>query len=259
MINIDELGPKILLFFGDGKLHLSETTLTGLILAVFIAVLGIWMGSGLEKVPKGKQVWAELLVGFIYKFTEDNVGARYSKIFAPYLGSLIVWLVFANATGLIGLRPVTADLNITAGLALLSFLVIEISSVVLIGPKERAMKLGDPFYFMLPMNLISEIVLPITLALRCFGNIFGGMIVVELWMHLMEFLSALFCPIPILRCITVMPLNCFFDIFEPLVQAYIFTMLTAIHIGEGVEKQSPETAAKRLAKREKRLAKGQAS
>lgn len=258
MINVDELGPKILLLFGDGKLHLSETTLTGMILAVFIAILGIWMGSGLQKVPKGKQVLAELLVGFIYNFAEENVGARFSKIFAPYLGSLIVWLVFANATGLIGLRPVTADLNITAGLALLSFLVIEISAVLLIGPKERVMKLGDPFYFMLPMNLISEIVLPITLALRLFGNIFGGMIVVDLWMHLMEFLSFKICAVPFLRCITVIPLNLFFDMFEPLIQAYVFTVLTAIHIGEGVEKQNPETAEKRRLKREKRLAGKQA-
>jgi len=259
MINVDELGPKIILLFGDGKLHLSETTLTGMILAVFIAVLGIWMGSGLEKVPRGKQVLAELLVGFIYKFSEDNVGVRYSKVFAPYLGSLFIWLVFANATGLIGLRPVTADLNITAGLALLSFLVIEISALVLLGPKERALRLGDPFMFMLPMNLVSEVVLPITLALRLFGNIFGGMIVVELWMHLMEFLSYLVCPIPFLRCVTVIPLNCFFDIFEPLIQAYIFTMLTSIHIGEGLEKQSPETAEKRRLKKQKRLAGRQAS
>lgn len=259
MISIDELGPKIILIFGNGNLHLSETTLTGMVLAVFLAIVGIWLGSGLEKVPKGKQVIAELLVGFVYKFAEDNVGARFSKLFAPYIGSLLVWLVFANATGLIGLRPVTADINVTAALALISFLVIEIGALVLIGPKERIMKLGDPFYFMVPMNLISEIVLPITLALRCFGNIFGGMIVIELWMLLMEFLSFKICPVPFLRCLTVMPLNCFFDIFEPLIQAYIFTMLTAIHIGEGVEHQSEETRQRRLAKAQKRLQKKQAA
>lgn len=254
MINVDELGPKILLYFGEGNLHLSETTLFGVILAAVIAVVGIWLGSGLEKVPKGKQVLAELLVGFIYNFSEENVGSRYSKVFAPYLGSLIIWLIFANAMGLIGLRPVTADINVTAALATLSFLLIEISAIVIVGPRERVLKLGDPFMFILPMNIISEVVLPITLALRLFGNIFGGMIVVELWMHLMEFLSFKICAFPFLRCITVIPLNLFFDMFEPVIQAYIFTMLTSIHLGEGVEKQSAETAERRRKKKEKRLA-----
>ena len=253
MIDVSELGPRIVVYFGEGtSLHLTEGTCLGFILAAIVAVLGIWLGSGLEKIPKGKQVIAETLVGFVYSFSENHLGKRYAEVFAPYIGSLLVWLVFANATGLLGFRPITADLNITAALATFSFLFIEISSLIVLGPRGRLEGLGDPFLFMVPLNLLSDIVLPVTLALRLFGNIFGGMIVVELWMLFMEWLSAMFCPVPILRCVTVLPLNMFFDVFEPLLQAYIFTMLTSIHLDEGISGQSPDTAEKRRLKREAR-------
>ena len=66
MINIDELGSRIILSLADGKLLITESTLFGLILAVILAAVGIWLGSGLKTVPKGKQIVAETIVGWIY-------------------------------------------------------------------------------------------------------------------------------------------------------------------------------------------------
>ena len=60
------------------------------------------------------------------------------------------------------------------------------------------------------------------------------MIVVELWLDFMSKLSYDFCPIPILRFMTGIPLNLFFDMFEPVIQAYIFTILTAVNLKEGM-------------------------
>ena len=258
MIDVNELGPKIIIYFGDKlQFHISEVVIMEVILAVIVAIVGLWMGSNLQKIPKGKQVLAEALVGFIYSFAEDNVGKRYARTFAPYLGSLIVWLVFANSTGLYGLRPITADINVTAGLAALSFLLIEGAAIKQKGIIGKIQKMGDPYYPIAAIHLISECVLPMTLCLRLFGNIFGGMVVIDLWMHLMEYLSYMICDFPFLRCLTVMPLNCFFDIFEPLVQAYIFTILTAANLGEGLESVSPETAEKRRLKKARKLAKKQ--
>ncbi len=252
-MNFDELGPRIILWLGDGsKFHLAESTCYEIILAVILAIVGIWMGSNLQKVPKGKQVLAELFVGWIYRFTEEYVGKDYAKTYAPYLGSLITWLVCANGLGVIGLRPITADINVTAALAVLSFLLIQGSALKYTGIRGRIDALGSPYYFIIPMNIISELVLPFTLALRCFGNIFGGFVVVELWLHLMEFLSFKICAIPFLRCITVIPLNLFFDMFEPVIQAYIFMVLTAVNLGEGIRGQDPEVGAKREAKRQKK-------
>lgn len=255
MIQFSELGPRIILYFGDGQVYLTESTCLGFIVAVILAILGIWMGSGLEKIPKGKQILAEAAVGWVYNFAEGQLGKVRGEKFAPYLGSLILWLLFANSLGLLGLRPITADLNVTAGLAILSFILIQGSAIKQLGVKGRIDELGDPYYAILPMNLISEVVLPVTLALRLFGNIFGGMVVVDLWMTLMEFLSYKFCAIPILRCITVIPLNLFFDIFEPVIQAYIFTMLTAVNLEEGLSGMREDTAEKRRLKKEKKMLK----
>jgi len=145
MIDVNELGPKIIIYFGDKlQFHISEVVIMEVILAVIVAIVGIWMGSNLQKIPKGKQVLAEALVGFIYSFAEDNVGKRYARTFAPYLGSLIVWLVFANSTGLYGLRPITADINVTAGLAALSFLLIEGAAIKQKGIIGKIQKMGDP-------------------------------------------------------------------------------------------------------------------
>lgn len=74
MINIDELGSRIILSLADGKLLITESTLFGLILAVILAAVGIWLGSGLKTVPKGKQIVAETIVGWIYKYTRENMG-----------------------------------------------------------------------------------------------------------------------------------------------------------------------------------------
>ena len=65
MINVEELGARIILGFGEGKLFITESTLFGLVIAVILAVLGIWLGSGLKTVPKGKQVVAEFIVGWV--------------------------------------------------------------------------------------------------------------------------------------------------------------------------------------------------
>ncbi len=257
-MNLNELGARIIVYFGDsGKVFLSESTCYAIILAIIIAILGIWLGSNLQDVPKGKQVLVELFVGWIYKFTEENLGKEFARSFAPYFGSLLVWLVFANSLGLIGLRPITADVSVTAGLAAVSFLLIQVNAVRHLGIKGRIDEMCDPFHFMIIMELISELTFPVTLALRLFGNIFGGMIVVDLWLNLMSTISATFCPIPILRCVTVIPLNLFFDMFEPLIQAYIFTILTAINMKRGMEGMSPETAEKRRLKKEKRQARRQ--
>lgn len=71
MLNINELGARIIFSFGNGKLFITESTLFGILIAVFLAILGIWLGSRLENVPRGKQVFAEFIVEWVYKFTEN--------------------------------------------------------------------------------------------------------------------------------------------------------------------------------------------
>ena len=252
MIDLNHIGPRIILTFGNGHVFLSESVCFEILICAILAILGIWMGSNLKPVPKGKQVVAETIVGFVYKFAEQNLGKKTGDVYAPYLGTLVIFLLFANSLGLLGLRPVTADLNVTAALALMSFLIIQVSAVKHLGWGGRLREMTDPYPFMIVMNIISDITFPVTLALRLFGNIFGGMIVVDMWLAFMGKLSLKFCSVPILRCVTGIPLNCFFDIFEPVIQAYIFTVLTAVNLNEALSGEMPETAEKRWLKKLRR-------
>ena len=93
----------------------------------------------------------------------------------------------------------------------------------------------DPYPFMFPLKLIEEVALPVSLSLRMFGNILGGYIIVELWLHLMTWLSEAITTVPFLRAVTVLPLNAVFDIAEPAIQAFIFTMLTVINLSIAVQ------------------------
>ena len=233
MIHIDELGARVILSLADGKLNISESTLFGLIIAVFLSVLGIWLGSGLKKKPRGKQVIAEFIVGWVYKFTRNTMGEENEK-YAPYVGTLLAFIFMASSLGLFGIRPITADLNVTFALSGMTFILIQYSGIKAHGIKGKLQEMCDPYPVMFPLKVIEEVTLPVSLSLRLFGNILGGLIVVELWMHFMEFLSSLICDIPFLRAVTVLPPNAFFDIFEPAIQTYIFTMLTMVFLQSAV-------------------------
>lgn len=234
MIKFEELGPRIIFTLFDGKVAVTESTCYGLIIAVVLALLGIWLGSGLKKVPGKKQVVAEAIVGWIYKYTRDNMGKE-NEGFAPYIGTIFGFILLASAFGLFGLRPVTADLNVTFALSGLTFILIQANGIRKLGVRGKLQEMCDPYPFMFPLKILEDLTLPISLSLRLFGNILGGMIVVELWMHLMEYLSSLMADVPFLRAVTVLPLNGFFDMFEPAIQTYIFTMLTMVFLASAME------------------------
>ncbi|HKM28732.1 MAG TPA: F0F1 ATP synthase subunit A [Anaerovoracaceae bacterium] len=228
-MNIDEIGARIIIGFGDGKVFITESILLGLIVAAVLSILGIWLGSGLKTVPKGKQIIAEFIVGWIYKFTGENMG-RKNLNFAPYVGTIFAYILLGSCLGIFGLRPITADVNVTFSLSLLTFFMIQYNSIRKLGVRGRIKEMCDPYPFMFPLKILEDCTLPISLGFRLFGNILGGVIVVDLWMSLMTMLSNFLTDVPFLRAVTVLPLNGFFDIFEPAIQTYIFTMLTMIFL-----------------------------
>lgn len=235
MLNVEELGARIIVGFGEGKLFLTESTLWGMILAGILAVVGVWLGRGLETVPSTKrQLVAEFIVEKIYSYAEDNLGTQ-GQQYAPYIGTIFAYVLTGSALGLLGLRPITADINVTFGLALLSFLLIQGSSIRVLGLRGRLHHMCQPYPFMFPLHIIEEVTLPVSLAFRLFGNIFGGLVVVELWFVFMEWLSGFVSDVPFLRAVLVLPLNAFFDIFEPAIQTYIFVTLTMVFLARATE------------------------
>lgn len=230
MIDINAIAPRIMITFGDGKFFLTQSTVVAMVICLILGIVGVWLGSGLEKIPRGKQVVAEVIVCWIYGYAKSGLGPKY-KTYAPYIGTVFSFIVIASATGIFGLNPITADLTITAALGAMTFILIQYSAFREVGIKGKLREMCDPYPFMFPIKLMDEITLPVTLSLRLFGNMFGGVLVSEMWLKFMEFLSNLIVEnVPFLRAVTILPLNGYFDMFEPVVQTYIFTMLTMVNL-----------------------------
>lgn len=226
-----EVGPRII--FKIGEVNFTETVIFGWIISIIILIFAFCATRNMQRIPKGAQLVGEILVGFIYKMVKDTMGEIGEK-FTPYMGTLIVFLGFGSMLGLLELRPITADLNCTGPLALLSFFMIHYNSIKARGFIGYNKHMASPYLWMWPLNLLSECMFPITLACRIFGNIFAGVIVMTLVYGGLETAShALGSVVPFFQIAFPLPLNFWFDMFEPILQAYIFTMLTMVFIANG--------------------------
>ncbi|MBQ9708417.1 MAG: F0F1 ATP synthase subunit A [Firmicutes bacterium] len=221
-----ELGPKII--FQVGPVPITETVIWGWIFSILMLVFAFASTRKLERIPKGFQGVAEWIVEFVYNMVRDVMG-EVGERFAPYMGTLLVFLIPGSMLGLLDCRPLAADLNCTAPLAIVSFVMIHYNAIRVKTARGYLRELSSPFAFMLPMNIISDSMFPITLAMRLFGNLLAGVIVMTLIYHGLEHLSAM-CGsfIPFFQLIIPLPLNAFFDMFEPVLQGYIFVMLTMV-------------------------------
>ena len=116
-----ELGPRII--FRIGNVPISETVCWSVIVSLVILVFVFFATRKMQTVPRGAQLLGEILVGFVYKMVKDVMG-DVSEKFAPYCGTLIVYLGLGSMLGILDLRPITADLNCTFPLAVVTFILI---------------------------------------------------------------------------------------------------------------------------------------
>lgn len=234
MHNLSHLGPRKIIGFGDGSVFITETVFFAVIVAVILIIFALASTRKLERNPKGLQGIAELIVEFTYKLVGDTMG-KHNLVFAPYIGTLFLFLILGNSMGMWGFRPVTADVNTTFALASITFMLIQFNSIRSRTLKGHFKHMMQPYPFMFPLKIIEEVSFPISLSFRLFGNILGGMIVMALIFSGLESAShMLHLPIPLLEAIIPLPANIFFDIFEPILQAFIFTMLSMVFIGMAI-------------------------
>jgi F-type H+-transporting ATPase subunit a len=228
MHSIAHLGPRKI--FGIGDFFITETVIYFWIIAAIMITFAIIATRNLSQKPKGIQLVAEYIVEFVYNFTEGAMGKRNSN-FSPYIGTLFIFLILANSLGLWGLRPVTADVNTTFALAIITFTLVHFNSIKSKGIVGYVRHLSAPYPFMLPINLVGELAFPISLSFRLFGNIAGGMIIMALIFTGLDSVSeSLSLSIPFFQFMIPLPANLFFDIFEPILQGFVFTMLTMVFI-----------------------------
>jgi F-type H+-transporting ATPase subunit a len=146
----------------------------------------------------------------------------YALIVLPFVGSLWIFVVFANLIGIIpGLHGPTADLSTTSALAVLVFLSVHWYGIRIHGLRHYLRHYVDPNPILLPFHIVGEISRTIALAVRLFGNIFS----LEMAALLILLVAGFLVPVPVLLL----------HIVEALVQAYIFGMLAMIYIAGGIQ------------------------
>jgi F-type H+-transporting ATPase subunit a len=232
------VGPKIIIWFDEGPLkgfYITETVCWAVIVAIVIIIFAIASTRKLKRDPKGLQAVAELLVETVYRYVNDNMGKR-NIGFAPFVGTVFTFLLISNALGLLGFRPVTSDMNATFAIAILIFFIIQVNAIKSRGAGGYLKHFCEPYPFMLPIKVLEEFTFPLSLSFRLFGNILAGVIIMELVMEGLHYLSTelLHLPLPIFQTIIPLPLNIFFDMFEPVLQAFVFSMLTMAFISKAI-------------------------
>lgn len=213
-----------LLTFRDFYLNLSPSIRATIFITIVLVIALLIISKKLDKykytdTPKGIIIILEWVIGGINEMCKGIVGKNYRKL-APYITTLAIFLFIANISGLLGLTPPTASVSVTLGLGIITFSLIQFTSVKSSGIFGYFKGFLDPNPIFLPINLIGEISTPISLGLRLFGNILSGSVIMGLVYSVLGYAAIFVAP----------ALHCYFDIFSGFIQTLVFCTLTTVFI-----------------------------
>ncbi|MBP3381485.1 MAG: F0F1 ATP synthase subunit A [Clostridia bacterium] len=220
------------LLITESQINSVAVTLCLLGMCLFLTH-GITAKGGLKR-----QVFAEWIVEKCEGLVNDNMGA-YFKGFPPFIAAILGLSAFSSLITLIGLYPPTSDINIVGGWAILVFILITYYKCKC-GPVQYVKSFFDP-PLLAPLNIISEVATPISMAFRHYGNVLSGSVIGVLVATGLQGLSNLWLgwmpgflgDIPFLQIGLPAFLSLYFDIFSGALQAFIFAMLTMLYVAGG--------------------------
>ena len=174
-------GPKIYftipLFGGIG---ITQTTVSSFVVMLLLCIAAVVLGSNLQKRPSRRQVLVEKGVTMLYDMVESTMG-KHNSYWTPYIGALFLSSICGSFIGMTGIfRSSTADLSTTVTWALMTSFICWGCSIKRNGVGGWLKGFTEPIVVMTPMNLVSEIAQPISMAFRHFGNIAGGSVLTSL-------------------------------------------------------------------------------
>ena len=174
-------GPKIYFTIPlFGGIPITQTTVSSFAVMLLLCIAGIVLGSNLQKRPSRRQVLVEKGVTMLYGMVEDTMG-KHNSYWTPYIGALFLSSIFGSYIGMTGIfRSSTADLSTTVTWALMTSVICWACSIKANGVLGWLKGFTEPVVVMTPMNLVSEIAQPISMAFRHFGNIAGGNVLTSL-------------------------------------------------------------------------------
>lgn len=201
---------------------ITEIIVTSWIIMAVIILWAYLATRNMKLVPSKLQLSAEFVVDSINNFVKNIIGHKW-KSYAPYLGTLILYLALSNTLGaLFFAKPPTRDFSIPVALAVMTICIVIGSGIKMRGFGGFFKKLFKPFFFLFPINLMEYLIKPLSLCMRLFGNIFGAAIL----MHMLTKVAPIIVP----------PVAClYFDLFDGGLQAFVFFFLSTLYIAEEVE------------------------
>ncbi len=185
---------------------------------IFFANRAIKKGS---EVPEGFQNVVELIVEKLDGIVSSTMG-KSAPAFRNYIGTIFIFILICNISGLFGLRPPTADYGTTLALGLMTFTLIHFNKFKHQKVKGVIKGLCDPWPIWAPINIIGDVAVPISLSLRLFANVLSGVVMMALIYGLLGKI-ALIWPAA---------LHVYFDLFSGCIQTYVFCMLTMTYIAD---------------------------
>ena len=221
-------------------LPISEAQVNSVIVVLAVLFLCLFLTHGIKEMPDSiRQHIAEYIVEQISSLVSGNMGERFG-MFAPFVAAIMGISVFSSLLTLVGLFPPTSDINITAGWAILVFILITHYKLKC-GPIYYLKGFAEPIPLFAPLNVIGEIATPVSMAFRHYGNVLSGSVISVLVAAALQGLSAkllswlpgALAGFPLFQIGLPAVLSIYFDVFSGCLQAFIFAMLTMLYISNG--------------------------
>jgi F-type H+-transporting ATPase subunit a len=214
----------------NGKTYvLAETIVNTWIIVILLSIFAIYVNkkiknAKIDEKPSKFLNFIELIVEGVESLVKSTMGEN-KMAFAPYIGTLALYLVIANLFGLIGLKPPTSDYNVTFGLALITFALTQYFGLKSKGLGGYVKGFFEPFWPLFPLNVIGELANPVSLSFRLFGNILSGVIIMGLLYSALGLIAPIITPF----------LHAYFDVFAGVIQTFIFVMLTMVFVSMAMD------------------------
>ena len=174
-----------------GGIPITQTTVSSFIVTLALCIAAVVLGKNLKKRPGAVQVLVEKGVSMIYGMVADTMGTH-NLHWAPFIGTIFLSSICGSLIGLTGfLRSVTADLSCTLVWAIMVSVIIWYNNIKNNGFVGWLKGFTEPIVVMTPMNIISEIAQPVSMAFRHFGNVAGGGVITSILYTALSMVSAL--------------------------------------------------------------------
>ncbi|MCR5421793.1 MAG: F0F1 ATP synthase subunit A [Lachnospiraceae bacterium] len=211
------------------EVWITTTHVCTFIVMLLLVVFAFVAGKAVKKINDDEAPGTflnivEMIIEFLDGVISSTMGKNATK-FVNYIMTLFFFIFVSNISGLLGLRPPTADYGVTFPLGVITFCLITYNKFKYQKVSGVIKGLCDPWVFWIPINLIGDFAVPVSLSLRLFANILSGCVMMALYYGLLPIFVKIGIPAV---------LHIYFDLFSGAIQTYVFCMLTMTYISDAI-------------------------